>query len=131
MSMVTDALRLASQLRVPVFARNAAPPEKSDALEEFTLVSAFHAGNLHAERLAAHEQLRDLTSEWEHLEGWEPFRRSKTEAAVDDAKRQLRPDLYDAIRDARWTIARLGEEIDRLERDAQKCSRAYTMIAGS
>lgn len=127
---VSDKLTLASQLRVPVFERGTAPREKCDALEEFTLVSAFHAAELHEERLGLHEQLRDLSSEWDHLDGWQPFRRSKTETAVEDAKRQLRPDLFDAIAGLRWTIGRLSEEIDRLERDAVKVSRAYTMLAG-
>jgi hypothetical protein len=36
-----------------------------------------------------------------------------------------------ALQKARWLIRRLSEEIERLERDATKCSRAYTLATGS
>lgn len=131
MSTISEAHQVASKLRVPVFQRETAPREKIDQLEEYMLLSAYFAGELHRERLEHHQRVADLQLEWDHLAGWEPFRRSKTETAVEDAKRQLRPDLYDAIADARWAIARLSEEIDRLERDATKVSRTYTFITGS
>lgn len=130
--MISEALRLSSQLRVPVFKREDAIRTRITQLEEAMLVNAFHAGNLAEERLEAMEKLRPLDDEWDTMVGWESVRSSgrKTEAGVDEAKAKLNPDLARQRRDLNWTIARLTEEIDRLERDATKCSRAYTMIAG-
>lgn len=128
---ISDALRLAAGLRVPVFPRDAPPGVRSAGMEEFMLVSAFHAGNLHEERLEAHAALEPLKREWELLEGWQALQRGKTVESMNAAKRTLRPDLHDKISDLGWTIRRLTEELDRLERDATKVSRAYTMLMGA
>ncbi len=130
MNPPSDAHRLASQLRVPCFPRDTPPRERVSALEEFMLVSAFHAGELHAERLGLYEQLEPLKREWDDLQGWEAHARGKTDEARNSAKRIIRPDLHEPIADFAWSIRRLTEELDRLERDAAKVSRAYTMIAG-
>lgn len=83
-------------------------------------------GEIASLRLETHESLRTCQHEWAHLDGWQPFKRSKTEAAVEDAKRQLKPTLYDAIENAKWLIRRLDEEFDRLGTDADRCSRLLT-----
>lgn len=126
--MISDKLRLASQYRVPVFKRGAVLQAKKDELEEFMLVSAFHGGELHEERLGLYAELEPLKRRWENLQGWEMHRRNKTEAGVNDAKRQMEPRLHAQISDLGWKIRRLSEEIDRLERDAGQVSRAYTIL---
>lgn len=128
--MLPECLSTAAALRVPVFEKGTPSRAKVDALEEYTLLSAYWQGECHQERLGEHGKLDDAQHEWDHLAGWEAFRRSKTETAVEDAKRQIRPDLYDTIQRTKRLVARLSEEIDRLERDAAKVSRAYTMIVG-
>lgn len=120
-------------LRVPVFERTAPPRQKIDALEEYLLLSANVQGDLTEERLDWMSRLVPLSSEWEHIpqEEWGHLRRTRTETAVTHAKREARPDLYDEMMDIEWMIKRLTEEIDRMERDATKVSRAYTMITGT
>lgn len=120
-------------LRVPVFARTAAPREKIEALEEYLLLSASVQGDLTEERFDWMTRLVPIQDEWDHMpeEEWGHHRRTRTETAVKHAKRIARPPLYDEIMDIEWMIKRLTEEIDRMERDATKCSRAYTMITGS
>lgn len=129
--MLTKALETSKGLRMPVFENGAMPRVKIDELESYLLLTAFQQGELAAERLEALVTLRELERQWDHLTGWEGLKRTRTEAAVDDAKRQMSPLLYDQKRDLEWTIKRLSEEIDRLERDATKVSRAYTFITGS
>lgn len=129
--MITEALETSKGLRVPVFERDAAPRVKIDELESYLLLSAFTQGNLAEERLDALVTLREINHKWDHLDGWQALRRTRTEAAVEDAKRQLAPLLYDQKRDLEWTIKRLSEEIERLERDAVKVSRCYSMITGT
>lgn len=127
------ALVTSIELRVPVFERGTAPRMKIDALEEYLLLSAHVQGDLTEERLDWMSRLVPLKDEWDHLpqEDWGHLRRTRTETAVTHAKRQVRPELYDDMMDIDWMIKRLTEEIDRMERDASKCSRAYTMITGT
>lgn len=125
------ALVTALGLRVPVFEKDASPSYKIAELESYLLLSAFTQGELTEQRLDWLVRLVPLEDEWDHLAGWEEHLRTRTEKGVTQAKRCVRPDLYDEIQDIEWMVKRLSEEIDRMERDATKCSRAYSMITGS
>lgn len=124
------ALDTAKSLRLPLFEPTVGPKQRIESLTDYMLLTAYWSAELSEHRFGLMEELKPLDYEWYYLEGWEPFRRNRTEGGVDAAKAQVRPDLWDAITDARWKIARLTEEIDRLERDATKASRAYTMLTG-
>lgn len=127
------ALTTSIGMRVPTFERGAAPRGKIDALEDYLLRSAMVQGDLTEERLDWMSRLVPLKDEWDHMnqEEWGHLRRTRTETAVTHAKRQVRPELYDEMMDIEWMIKRLTEEIDRMERDAAKVSRAYAMIVGT
>jgi predicted RNase H-like nuclease (RuvC/YqgF family) len=127
----SNALQTAVSLRFPVWEREVGTRTKIEQLEEFVSVGAYWQGELESERLDCHDRLDELERQWQHLAGWEQFKRTKTETAVEDAKRQLRPELYDELVAARKKIRRLSEQIDRLERDYAKASRVYTMLTGS
>jgi hypothetical protein len=129
--VISDALATSKGLRVPVFEKGVAPRAKIEQLESYLLLSAFTQGELSEQRLDALVALQEFGREWDHLDGWQALKRTRTEAAVEDAKRQLNPVLFDQKRDLEWTIKRLSEEIERLERDATKISRAYSMITGT
>jgi hypothetical protein len=116
---------------MPLFPRDTPPAVKVESLESWMLLSAWTQGELAEERLDWLSSLVPLQDEWDHLTGWEHLRRTRTEIAVEQAKRMLRPDLYDQIQDHRWMIKRLDEEVDRMERESTKTSRAYTMVVGS
>jgi hypothetical protein len=45
------------------------------------------------------------------------------------AKREIRPDLHDAIREARFLIAQLSAQIRRFEHDDAAASRLYSIVA--
>jgi len=126
-----ECLKVATGLRVPVFARETPPRAKIEALESYLLLGAFTQGELAEERLSLMVDLVPIEDEWSHLAGWEDLKQTRTEKGVMDAKRRLRPDLFDQLTSLRWMIARLQEEIDRLERESTKISRAYTFMTGS
>lgn len=127
---VSDVLRSASKLRVPRYNADASARYKIEGLADYMLESALHQGDLEQERLEAHEQLATLDEEWENLTGWEPFRQGKTDSSIERAKAQLRPDLAKSRKWLDWQIDRLSEQIERIERDATKVSRTYTMYGG-
>jgi chromosome segregation ATPase len=131
--IVSDKLRESLTLRIPLWdnAENlVSPRQKIDQLETYTLLTAWMQGELAKERLESQEELAELERRWDHLE---PVRigSRKTNAAHEDAKRAFDPELYDHIKSHRETIAALSAEIERLERDAVKCSRVYTFISGT
>jgi hypothetical protein len=125
-----ERLDEAAKQRMPRIARDQGSRARLDALEDYMLETAYHRGDLMEARLEVYELRHTLREEWDHLDGWQALKRTKTETAVEDAKRQLRPDLYDGIKQAEWLIARLTEQIDRLDREATICSRAYTFATG-
>lgn len=126
-----ECLTISLGLRVPVFEKGKSPREKIDELESYLLLSAYTQGELTEERMGWLVGRVVLQTEWDHLDGWQQYKRTRTELAVRDAKRHIRPDLYDRLQANEWMVKRLGEEIDRMERDATKVSRAYTMITGA
>lgn len=125
-----DRLDAAKGLRMPRLTRKQSERERLNLLEDYMLETAWHRGELMEGRMEVYEALQTLKEEWDHLDGWQALKRTKTETAVEDAKRQLRPDLYNGIKKAEWLIARLGEQMERLDREATICSRAYTFATG-
>ena len=117
---------------MPVFADGTAPGMKIAQLESYLLLTAFTEGELTEERVEWESRLVPVKDEWDRMpqELWEHLRRTKTETAVNHAKRMVQPDLYDQIQDHLWMIKRLTEEIDRMEREGTRASRAYTMVTG-
>lgn len=129
---VREVLYGSAQLRMPKFNGDTMPRSKIERLEEYLLATARWRSYLEEGRLYMQDALRQLRSDWDHLDGWETFRRKgeKTQASVDDAKRQINPDLYDSIQEAEFLVKRCSEAIRRLEHDDEVASRAYTFITG-
>lgn len=131
---LSDDFKLAQQFRVPLWDRKGVKTtgQLAEELAEYMLLSAFYAGALHEERLGHYEELRGLQVRWEDLEGWEMFRTGKTDSSREEAKKICDPELYAEIAARKWIIARLSEEIERLNRDGEKTvSRTYTILTGT
>lgn len=124
-------LTTASELRAPRRDPDESPKAFVERLLDYNLDTAFHQGELEEERLLTYEALGPLIDRWDGLEGWEPFRKGKTDSSREEAKATLDPELAHAIKVLGERVKRLTEQIERLERDAQKISRAYTMYGGS
>lgn len=129
--MVLAAYATATSLRFPVWDKDVPSSRKVSDLENYICVTAYWQGEMVEQRSDSRRELDPLLEEWESLTGWEPFKRNKTEGAVDDAKRQLRPELAADIARRRRAIADLAEQIDRMEREFTKASRVYTLLTGS
>ena len=77
--------------------------------------------------------LKELEDQWDEVQGWENFRgdRETSQKSIMEAKRKVRPDLYDGIREAKWLVDKCQRQVRRLERDEEfACSRVFTFITG-
>ena len=127
----------AAKLKMPTFrTRNGdgpiPPRTKIAALEDYLLQTARWRGHLEQGRLQAQDAVRELQRKWDHMAGWEDYRRKgeKSVASVEDAKRQKDPGLYDSIKSGEFLVKRLSDQIRRLEHDDDVASRVYTLITG-
>lgn len=132
-------LHLHATLRMPKFRREfedgEAPhsaSEKVDLLETFLGDAAIARGDLEEARLWADHIRHTLEDDWNGVEGWQQSVSSKaTGPQIMEAKREIRPDLYDAMRETKWVTAKLTDQIRRLEKDEENASRRYTLLVGS
>lgn len=127
----------ASKLRMPRFDDRDTSGMRTEKLENYLLLTSRVRGDLEEGRLYMQQALRDLDIQWKNLTGWELFAPAETKArtgpAIERAKRMVDPAIADGIDEAKWLIARLTEQINRLSHmgDDQVASRIYTLIAGS
>lgn len=131
-----ECLTIAAGLRIPTFRREPAegaesPAERVRQMEEYIQITGHWEGELEEERLRWLSDREPLKREWDHLTGWEELKRTKTETAVTQAKRQVAPELYDNLQDNEWMVKRLTEQIARMGRDYDRASRIYTLVMGS
>lgn len=134
----SDSFQRARALRFPVWSRQARDGEPAptarkriEDLEDHISLTAFYQGDLIDERTERYDELHELLGEWDAIEGWQTFRQGRTDASVDHAKAQINPRLWKRIKALRYTIERLSEQIERMERDATKASRIYTLLTGT
>jgi hypothetical protein len=110
------------------------PAGKIIRLEGFMVDSAIARGDAEEAALYMQAAVKRLEDEWDAIEGWETLlpatASERTEKAVVRAKRQLKPELYDGIREGKWLADKLKTQARRLERDEEACSRLYTMATG-
>lgn len=130
---IRDALKAAMPLRVPRFDPNTGAREKVEQIEDYMQTAAFHRGELEEALSWLLALGRQLKTEWDGLVGWEaalPRGSNHTNAQVDAAKRTVRPDLWDALEEARGLAKDIGRHVHRLEFDHDAESRVYTLITG-
>lgn len=120
-------------MRVPAIDPNQHPRERIDAMENYANeVSIARAEVLEALYWLA-EAKKPLQAAWDSITGWEvnaPARSSRTQEDVRQAKRRIKPDVYDALSECALLQKHLSEQVDRLNRDADWMSREYTFISG-
>lgn len=126
-----DVLFRSAKLRFPTL-KGLPTGEKVDALEDYLAATAIARGELEEARLHVYEALGMLLDEWDDIEGWEPLIRASrpTQEDVRRAKKTLRPDLAAGINSGKRIVARLSDQIARLEHDDKAASREYTIITG-
>lgn len=124
-----------AKLRVPSLREDGrwiAPRDQVERLEGHMLDASLARGQAEEAALYMQAAVKDLEDDWDAIEGWQTAMGSgdKTQKAVTAAKRTLRPDLYDGIREGKWLADKLRVQIKRLERDEEACSRVYSMLSG-
>lgn len=132
---IQAALDEALPLRSPVYDPTKHPRERIVEMEAHMLKAAHVAGSLYEAKhwlLALEARLRD---EWETLTGWDYAltrpRGKATKAEIDQAKAQAAPALFESGRRARHLRESVIDQIQRLEKEGDRMSRAYSMEAGS
>lgn len=127
----------AAEFGVQPFAEGATTMAKVSALEDYAMEAAGWRADLERARLWMAEVQHKLTVEWAKLEGWEvslPGGKKRKDATKDDiteAKRQVRPDLWENISDIKHLISQLSLQIRRIEKDEDRISRVYTFLTGN
>jgi hypothetical protein len=129
-------LHTSARVRMPRFTEQMTSRERVEALEDYLNLTAVTRGELEEARLYAQGALHDLSAEWDTIVGWEMhLRHHRANVALHEinaAKREVRPDLHAGITEAKWLVARLSEQINRLAKlgDDEVASRLYTLIVG-
>lgn len=100
--------------------------EKINALTDHITATAIGRGDLEELRLEANASLLALRRSFDALL---PGRHYRTRALADEARRAANPKLAQDIDTAAWLVARCTEQINRLDRDYDAASRAYTLLA--
>lgn len=103
-----------------------------EALQDYLLDTATARAELEEARLLMHETLRTLDNQWAEMRGYQvgAGRNLKTQADHDRAKEFANPGLAGARREAKFLVARLSEQVERLGgmSDDQVVSRIYSMF---
>lgn len=127
--MINDAARL----RMPEFPEDIEAHDKIEALEDYLLETARIRHDLELGRLFLEDAWEGIDDQWRDVKGYEVFLngKPKTIQEVDEAKRQVEPDLFFSRRRCIKLLRQLGHQNRRMEHDDAVCSRAYTMLVGS
>lgn len=133
---IRATLYAAAAVQMPRFTPDMGPRQRVELLEDYLNLTAVTAGQLEEARLCAHGALKALGDEWDQIQGWGmhvPSNGRTTQADITAAKAEIRPDLHSGIKEAKWLVARLTEQLDRLSKmgDDQVASRIYSLISAT
>lgn len=140
-------LRVVAALRIPPIQDDLVPPDERfdppkparlnpatrvESYEDFIVRAATYRGELEENLLDLQEGTKGLEDQWDEIEGWETLvdPSDKTQKAVVNAKRKLKPELYSGIREGKWLADKIRTQVRRLEQDEAAASRLYTMMTG-
>jgi hypothetical protein len=128
---VKATIQEVSALRMPDFAEDL--PGKIGQMEDYLLETARARHVLEEARLVLEDAYETIDDEWRAVTGYEVFLRGKpkTTGEIDEAKRQVKPDLFFSRRRCQKLLRQLGNQVRRMEKDDAAVSRAYTMLTGS
>jgi hypothetical protein len=130
---IRDTLVSALKLRVPAIDPDERPAQRIDKMESYANLTAIKRGELEEALFWLSEARKPLQREWDEIDGWQatiPKHSDRTQERVRQAKRTIKPDLYDALAECHELQSHLHRQIRRLERDADWMSREYTFLSG-
>jgi hypothetical protein len=127
-----DVLERIAKVRIPGI-KGMPGNEKIEQLEFYLLQTAELRQEALYAKLLVQQAVDVLEDEWVSMEGWEinlPSGSRRSVADVREAKRQANPVLFSSIQTGKRLVDRLSEQVRRLEKDDQVCSRTYTFLTG-
>jgi hypothetical protein len=136
LEQIRQVLHDGAAIKMPRFTEEMGPRARVEILEDYLNLTAVTRAELDHARLHAYGALKDLGDQWDQIQGWGMHLSGNgrhTQADVTAAKAEIRPDLHAAMKESRWLVDRLTEQIDRLSRmgDDQVASRIYSLISGT
>lgn len=121
-----------AKLRAPLFEKTEAASASIEKLENYMGDIAVARGDLEEARLTVDHARHTLEDKWNAIGGWQQQVGSKaTGPQIIEAKKTIDPETYEGLREAKFLIAKLSDQIRRLEKDEENTSRRYTMLTGS
>lgn len=130
---VQQSLHDVAKLRMPAMPDGMPAREKIEVLETYLLETAAARGLLEEARIMLEDAYEVIDEKWLKIVGYEPYLRGKpkSQIEIDEAKREVDPDLFYSRRKCRKLLRQVGNQVRRMERDDAACSRCYTMLTGS
>jgi hypothetical protein len=130
---IQQSIHDVARLRMPQLSDDMSPRVKIEALESYLLETAIARGVLEEGRLTLEDAYEEIDEKWLNLAGWEVHLRGKpkSQVEIDEAKREVEPDLFYSRRRCRKLLRQVGNQVRRMERDDAACSRIYTMLTGT
>lgn len=132
---IRQRLEAALPVRVPIIdpTQRVSGRERVQALSDHILNVAFHRAELEEALHHCLEAGKILRRDWDDLRGYEvglPTKHTKDD--VEKAKRELAPDVWTSLNEARTLTESIKRQITRLGgSDYDAASRVYTMLSGS
>jgi hypothetical protein len=128
-----QVLEAAMPIRIPIIDPNRVHPRERVEPAPTTSSCAFHRAELEEALYWCIEAGKALRREWDDLQGYQVGLSSRpTKDDVDRAKRELRPDVWKGLDEARTLTESIKRQISRLGgSDYDAASRVYTMLSGS
>ena len=136
LSEIKRILLQATEVRIPKFDPNTQAGIKVTGLENYIALTAYTRSDLERSLYWIWEAEKALRDRWDAVEGYEHIARSLrtgkdvTQENIKEAKRQIDPETYGALRDCLHIKEHLGRQIRRLEKDFEAASRMYTLMTG-
>jgi len=130
---VKDRIIEVAAVHLPETPEDMASRIKIEVLEAHLLYTARARGILEEARLAMEDRYEEIDDTWRKLTGYEMYLngKPKSQTDIDEAKRQVDPNLFGERRLIMKLLRQVGNQIRRLEKDDAVASRSYTMLTGS
>lgn len=132
---IRKRLEAALPLRIPIIdpSQRKMPRERIEELQDHILKVAYHRAELEEALHYCLEAGKILRRDWDDLQGYQVGLPTKpTKDDVEKAKRELAPQIWTSLNEARTLTESIKRQITRLGgSDYDAASRVYTMLSGS
>lgn len=130
---IRDVLDRATKMRMPQRHPDDSRSLFIEHLTDYILKVAEMRGELLEARTHMELSVELLEDKWARVQGWQALAGARpSQAAIDDAKRQIDGETWQGIRDGKRMIERLTVQVKRLAgmADDEAASRVYTLLTG-